>query len=187
MYLLDFKDRDGSWVRSLSLRGRQVYTISGRKFSSLIDRCTPGSFEQRKHPAYEGCTNDFESFNEFSEWHQMQVGYGEFQIDKDLLVLGNKSYSVRTCILLPKVINQTLIGKSKDRGLPTGVYRYKGSRYIAILRIPSSRKSGHIGMYDTPEEAHEAYKVRKSEVLKALAKEYKDRLDPVAYEALMNR
>ena len=48
------------------------------------------------------------------------------------------------------------------------------------------RGQKHIGCFDTQEEAFRAYKTFKEALIKEVANEYKDKLDPRAYQALLN-
>ena len=180
----DMQNAEGRWLTTKKINGKQILTISGMKWENLVARCTPGSHTQRLNPAYIGCTNEFKGFHEFCEWHQSQVGYGHFEVDKDLLIPGNKVYSARTCLLIPRAINKALITKRSDRGMPPGVYRSR-KRYYAQLNLGGTTK--RLGTFDSIEEAEQAYLAAKREVLRAWAEEYKDRLDPRAYEALYAR
>ncbi|WP_423172691.1 hypothetical protein, partial [Stenotrophomonas sp. CASM112] len=47
-----------------------------------------------------------------------QVGFGVkgFELDKDLLIKGNKVYSENTCIFIPAEINLLLIKREASRG-----------------------------------------------------------------------
>ena len=110
MKLPDFKDRDGNWVRTVRIKGKQYYTRGGKLWADIKYRCTGESSAQRKRPKYKGCTLDFANFNSFVEWCHTQKGYFEgFEIDKDILYKGNKSYSDKTCVFVPKALNNFII------------------------------------------------------------------------------
>ena len=109
-----------------------------------------------------------------------------FQLDKDILVKGNKLYSPDTCLFVPKEINTLLTHRRKDKGLyPVGVsYKPRINRYRA--QISKFKKVIHLGCFITPEEAFQAYKTAKEAYIKEVAEIYKDQIDPRVYEALMN-
>ena len=147
-------------------------------------RCTPGSYQQRTHPTYIGCKNGFPSFNAFVEWHREQPGYClGHEIDKDLLVKGNKVYGLDTCCLIPREINMMVQGPHRSNtGMPVGVY-FDKVRGNYQAQCGGSNK---LGRHPTAESAFAAYKVYKEAKLKELAEKWKDTLCTRAYEALMN-
>ena len=53
---------------------------------------------------------EWHNFQNFAEWAVSQKGYGleNFEIDKDLIVLGNSMYSKEYCCYLPREINTRL-------------------------------------------------------------------------------
>jgi hypothetical protein len=186
--LPDFKDRDGKWVKKAACGPKSVFTHSFRKWSNLLQRCKEGGTIQQAFPTYIGCTNEFGSFEEFMDWHVKQVGYGsEHQIDKDLLVRGNKMYGPETCLLVPKSINMIVTARCKpSTGLPAGVSfdkRVSGRKNKYRADFGERRL---LGVYATAEEAFAAYRHYKESRMKALAQEFKSVIDPRAYAALMN-
>ena len=82
-----------------------------KTWSSMLERCHSESFKE-KHKSYKGCTtsNNFRHYTYFYEWCEKQVGFGQdnFELDKDLLIVGNKLYSENTCVFIPCEINQTI-------------------------------------------------------------------------------
>lgn len=180
MSLPDYKV-NGRWIQGSRQLGRMISTVSGYSWCNINSRC--GNRDGRC-PSYITCTNDFTDFQEFAEWHVSQVGYGKgWQLDKDILIKGNKSYSPSTCILLPRELNVLFTKRKSHRGeYPIGV-KMRSGRFPAS--ITSGSVSQHIGTYDTPLQAFLAYKVRKESVIKALAVKWKGQIDPKAYNALL--
>ena len=76
-----------------------------------------------------------------------------------------------------------LIRDSKNKNFHVGV-RKGCNKYEAICCINS--KSTYLGTFNTELEAFNAYKTAKESYLKELANKWKDKIDPRAYEALMN-
>lgn len=141
--------------------------------------------------SYIGCTvsPEFYSFQSFSSWAELQTGFfEEFQIDKDLLVKGNKIYSPETCIFVPAEINSALLtNPSRRTGLPIGVQIRNDQPmrpYMAFLN--RSRKKIFLGSFKNPDQAFYAYKDAKETYLKELAYEYRGYIDPRAYAALID-
>lgn len=126
---------------------------------------------------------DFQNFfaNRHPEWFEENYIEG-WQLDKDILVKGNKIYSPETCCFVPSCINNLFIKSNKIRGeFPIGVSKRK-DKYIS--QIQKSKKVKYIGMFETLLEAFDAYKVEKEKHIKNIADEYKDYLNPKVYEAL---
>lgn len=81
------------------------------------------------------------------------------QLDKDLLVQGNKVYGPDTCLFVNRDINTLLTDHSAARGnLPQGVSLDRG-RYKAQCSF--NGKQERLGSFGTPEEAAIAYRSHK--------------------------
>lgn len=64
---------------------------------------------------------------------------------------------------LQLITNRENLSRSKNRILPTGVYKRSNNRYLACITINS--KKINLGTYNTPEEASNAYEYKKLETL----------------------
>ena len=90
---------------------------------NMLRRCYSDGFKKQQ-PTYEGCevSDKFKSYEYFYEWCHKQIGFNNegngnpFQLDKDLLVKGNKVYSEYTCVFIPREINQLLTKCTASRG-----------------------------------------------------------------------
>lgn len=153
-------------------------------WTSILERCYNKKFLE-KNPTYLGCTvsEEFKHYHLFHAWCQKQVGFGKegYQLDKDILVEGNKEYSSNTCCFVPRALNSLL--KKPTRDLPVGVTRYK-DKFQARCSVNGIRKC--LGTYNTIELAFAAYAVVKEAYIKAQAEHYKDYIDFRIYEVLMN-
>ena len=160
---------------------------------SMLERCTEKCWSIS--PAYIGttCSENFKSYSFFYEWCQQQVGFLSkddkgncWQLDKDLLVKGNKIYSEDACVFVPSRINKLLTKCDNARGkYPLGVYLCKQTnKFVASCRNNSN--SICLGFFFTPDEAFQAYKTYKEALIKQIANEYRSQLDPRAYDALLN-
>lgn len=154
---------------------------------SMLERCFYKPHLE-KQPTYIGCSvsDNFKHYHLFHVWCQTQVGFGKegYQLDKDLLIKGNKLYSEDTCVFIPKELNALLTKAAASRGLlPIGVTKYrKGFR--AQCKIDGKTKS--LGTFQTVEEAFKEYKLFKEAHIKTQAELYKNEIDPRAYQALLN-
>jgi len=162
----------------------QVYVA----WTGMVKRCnTFYDYNPRARINYEDCSvrEDFLYFPNFITWYDKQIVQPKWQLDKDLLVPGNKIYSPDTCIFLPRALNTFLTIRKNDRGpFPLGVTIHEETgHYEAACNRDGKRI--YLGVYKTPEAAFAAYKVEKEAYAKDLAERWKDQIDPRAYEALM--
>ena len=156
----------------------------------MLKRCYSTTFKKRR-PTYEGCevSDKFKSYEYFYEWCNKQVGFGNegFELDKDLLIKGNKVYNENTCIFIPSEINTLLTKREASRGeQPIGVYWSKTNKAFRAMVSKNKGKQEHLGYFKTELEAFKAYKKAKESFIKEQANKWKDEIDKRAYEALMN-
>ena len=120
------------------------------------------------NPSYAGCSvhPDWHLFSNFKSWMVLQDWEGKC-LDKDLLVPGNRIYGPDTCLFVSKKVNSLLTKQPRRKGIyPLGVHPW-GSRYKASMR--KNMKTHHIGVFDSPEEAHAAYCLEKAEWVESVA------------------
>ena len=134
-----------------------------RKWSDMIIRCYSEK-TQIKHPTYKGCSvcSEWLLFSNFKAWMQNQDWQGK-ELDKDIIVYGNKIYSPENCCFVSKHLNNLLSIKCKkeDDNLPTGVsYEKESGKFKAS--ISKYGKSINLGRYYTPDNASKVYNNAKS-------------------------
>lgn len=156
-----------------------------RVWSSMINRCyNPKEFN--KHPTYSDCyvCNEWLIFSNFEKWFNENHIKG-WQLDKDLIVKGNREYSPDKCCFLPISINSFLTKKKALRGkYVIGVYKScDNKKFISTL---GCLDKPHFGTFDTEIEAFNAYKKAKESKAREIAIEWKNKLDIRAYNALYN-
>ena len=172
----------------ISEGGAQIkeYTL----WNSMLKRCY-SDCSKKKRPTYEGCkvSDNFKSYEYFYEWCNKQIGFNskDWQLDKDLLVKGNKIYSEDSCVFLPHEINTVLIKCTASRGeYLIGVHWSKKDKTF-VARVNNSKgKREYLGSFKTEIEAFNTYKIAKESYLKELANKWKGEIDGRAYEALMS-
>ncbi|TCJ01061.1 AP2 domain-containing protein, partial [Cytobacillus praedii] len=97
-----------------------------KSWHSMMTRCYNDKY-QEKQPTYKGCTvvEEWHNFQNFAKWYDenyYEVEGDKMQLDKDIIVKGNKVYSPNTCVFVPQSINKLFIKKEFKRGkLPIGV------------------------------------------------------------------
>lgn len=170
---------DANYVVCPVVDGKLVRCPFYRRWQDMLKRCYSGEY-----PTYTGCTVDPEwhLFMTFKMWMEKQ-DWKASQLDKDLLLSGNKVYSEETCVFISAKTNTFITDCDARRGsLPIGVSRSTPSSYRASVRTEG--KSTYLGSYSTPEEAHRAYRVAKYELAVQLASE---QTDPRVAAALIER
>lgn len=156
------------------------------KWTDMLKRCY-SKLVQNNQPTYKGCsvTPEWHSFMAFKAWMVEQDWQGK-QLDKDLLILGNKVYSPEACIFVEKYVNTFLTERTNDRGpWPIGVsFDKNAGKYKAQGMSLETKKRKSLGYYNTPEEAHQAWLTEKLRQAKILASK---QTNPRVAEALVKR
>ena len=159
-------------------------------WKGMLRRCYSDSLK-KKNPTYTGCEvgDKFKSYEYFYEWCNRQIGFGNqnWQLDKDLLVKGNKVYSENTCVFIPQEINLLLVKRDNNRGEHLiGVSWHKKDNAFVAMVSKNKGKREYLGFFKTEIEAFNAYKIAKEAFVKEQANKWKSHIDLRAYEALMN-
>ena len=129
-------------------------------------------------------SENFKDYSFFYEWCNSQIGFGGYgwQLDKDILVKGNKVYSEHSCVFVPQEINTLFVKCNKSRGkYPIGVTYSRG---VFIAQITKGGKRNSLGYFETVEEAFQAYREAKEDYIKVVADKWKDKIDPRVYKAM---
>lgn len=170
------------------------YTREYKLWQDMLGRC----YSQKLHarvPSYADCTTseNFNYFPIFKKWCHSQIGFDSlddrgrrFQLDKDILIKGNKIYSENTCVFVPQEVNLLLSSCSIKRGETVlGVSFDKNyKKFVSCLNVFG--KQVRLGVFDTEFEAFLVYKEAKEKQVGVVANKWKDRIDPRVYEVLIN-
>lgn len=160
-------------------------------WTQMLKRCYE-EHSLKRRPTYVGCSvcDEWLHFSNFKKWFDDPAnGYREgYQLEKDLLVDGNKVYSPETCCFVPNLINSQIKRyETRPNGFPVGVYQKKDSpnKYYSTLTFDD--KTTFLGSFDTIEEAHNAYKTAKENAIHNIAKELfsKGEITERVYNALV--
>lgn len=142
---------------------------------------------------YKDCSicNEWLIFENFYNWLHSQSNFdkwlnnNKWNVDKDIIVKGNKVYSPDTCCLVPSHVNTLFLKSNKARNdLPIGV-RHSGNKYMAICNNSNSRI--YLGTYDNLNDAFCAYKEYKEKLIKMIAQEQYNigNITKQCYDAMM--
>ena len=188
------KSKTNNIIHKVGNRGDDKSLIDGNPkiyqvWCAMLQRCYSQHNEYIKRN-YKDCevSSYFRNFPQFLEWWKMKSeGMSvDLQLDKDILIKGNRLYSETTCTLVPRDVNMLLIKRDKARGkYPIGVtYCKKAKRYKA--QFSKFNVITNLGLHDSVEEAFYAYKQAKEAYIKEVANKYKGVIEDRVYEILMN-
>ena len=167
--------------------------IDGKRFrcpyyfvwKSMLKRCYCPKFQKRQ-PSYIGCSvaKEWLTFSNFRSWMKTQYWEGR-QLDKDILIAGNKIYGPNACLFVSGAINMLLNDQSGERGeYPRGVcFDRHAGKYKANCMINGKKK--HLGLFVTVPEAEKAYLTFKSYLIKKVAFDKESVINPKLQEALL--
>lgn len=146
--------------------------------------------EKNRRPTYKECIVDlrWHNFQVFAKW--MEENYNPktmqgWQLDKDILLKGNKIYSPETCCFVPQEINTLFTKNDAKRGeYPIGVNFHKKSNKFRATH--KSLNYSYTKGYNTPIETFEAYKISKEEYIKDVADKWRGQITEPCYLAMYN-
>ena len=162
---------DATYLTKYTHEGKEVRCPIYQKWVSMLRRCYSAAWLKRC-PSYAGCTvaNEWLTFSNFANWYTNNY-VAEFHLDKDFKVAGNTEYGPDTCLFIPQELNKLLTGSLKSKELPKGVsLNKKLNKYGASISI--SKQTTHLGVFNTVEEAQQAYAKAKNKHIKSKMLEY---------------
>ena len=194
------RDRSVPSILGVGVVGDEVTKVNGNRlkeynlWQALLSRCYCDKFHV-KCPTYKDCSvsDNFKYYPYFKEWCNNQIGFNvlddkgnHFELDKDLLIKGNKVYSEDACCFIPREINVALIyNQTKKGNHPIGVsYSKVNNKFVVYVKKGEGSRE-YLGYFEDASVAFLAYKASKEAYLKELANKWKDKIDPRVYEALI--
>jgi hypothetical protein len=171
----------GNYTVSLKGKHTKIY----KTWKGMLERCYSSAFHLN-NPSYEDCfvCEEWLNFQNFAKWFEENYIEG-FELDKDILVKGNREYGPNTCCFVSFYINTLILKCKKSRGdLPIGVHKH-GSNFRTRLNI-GNKQIKQLGTYSTPEKAFDAYKTAKELQIRQAADGVKDVIKKIVYDALYN-
>ena len=167
---------DAGYTLEKVVNGKRVICPYYSRWRDMLKRCYSKKYLKSK-PSYNGCAvcEEWLTFSNFKAWMETQDWQGK-ELDKDLLVKGNKLYSAETCVFLHPLINGFLRDSVKSEGgLMSGVCWHKGAgKFMAQCCDAENGKRVYLGLFDSEIEAHEAWKRKKRELACIVALSQKD-------------
>lgn len=180
-----------------------VATNSDGKYKATIDGKTTNAYRtwynilsraynpkgHAKCPTYLGCSvaDEWLEYQNFAEWfHTHEYSNRGYELDKDLLIPGNKIYSPDRCAFVPHQLNSLLNGSGAIRGKYKQGVRFRNGRNKFAANINIDGKGRHLGYFDAEIEAYIVYKKAKEQYVKDSANLWRDGIADEVYHALMN-
>lgn len=174
-------------------KGKYKATVDGKMtnayntWKNMLQRayCPKG---HARRPTYIGCSvaEEWLEYQNFAEWFEnhdySNCGY---QLDKDLLLPGNKLYTPDRCVFVPQQLNNLLLDCGAARGqYPRGVnFIKRNNKFVAKMAINGKLK--YLGRFDTELEAYNAYKEAKEWHVKNTALKWANAIQWEVFKTLM--
>lgn len=137
-----------------------------RSWVSMIERGYSQKYKENM-PTYQNVAvcEEWLAFSNFRDWW-VENNVRGWQLDKDLLIKGNMIYSPRACVYVPTYLNGLLTDSAATRGdYPLGVYRVNELKpYRSKCWVGGKNK--HLGLFQTPQGAHQTWQLFKIEAIK---------------------
>lgn len=163
-------------------------------WANMFIRCYDNENRKKCHIRYVGCSvcEEWHNFQIFADWYYKNYFDSiteKTNIDKDILIKGNKIYSPETCCFVPESINVFFTKSNLSRGkYPIGVSEDKNRNCFvaACTNKYADIKKSIYKRFNTYEEAFICYKQFKENCCKEMAEYYKSLISQSVYEALMS-
>lgn len=154
---------------------------SYKTWDAMIRRCYTSHSNK---PTYVGCSvsSEWLLFSNFKKWFDDNYIEG-YQLDKDILVNGNKIYSAATCCFVPQRINVLFRSMRSDKC----VFQHSTYRYYAEFTVNHERVN--LGHFDSREEANKVAREYERKMMLQTIEEYiaKGEITHEVYNAIKNR
>ena len=148
---------DANYLINPRIHGKHLMCPYYKVWTSMLTRCYSEAYH-KTHPTYLGCSvyEEWLTFSNFKSWMEKQ-NWKNKELDKDLIIRGNKVYSPSTCIFVTSAINNLLSDRLSLRGACViGVQWCKShKKYKAVCSVNSKLK--FLGRYVSEKEASQAY------------------------------
>jgi hypothetical protein len=142
-----------------------------RAWRSMLERCYSPAYQSRC-ATYIGCSvcEEWLTFSNFRRW-MIDKNWEGNQLDKDIIVMGNKLYSQECCVFVDQATNKFIMDSGSARGQwPIGVHFHKRDiMFVAQCNNPFTGKREFLGYFTDPATAHQAWRTRKHELALYLA------------------
>jgi len=137
-------------IRVRDINGKRIWCPYYRKWADMIRRCYSNN-NNTKFACYNGVTVNpiWHRFSNFKKWMEQQPYWFDenMELDKDILIEGNREYGPDTCVFIPRKVNNFF---KSNNNHASGVI-YTKNRWQAVF------SDKYFGRFLSKEEAHLAY------------------------------
>lgn len=162
----------GEYLGCVNNKDTKAYSV----WRGMLRRC----YDEKNfidHPTYADATvcEEWHNYQNFAKWYYDNY-IEDFEVDKDILIKGNKIYSPETCCFLPKELN--VLFKPNVKKTTQG-FKKAGNKFTAAY----SRE--HLGTFETEQEAIHTYEAFKQKTEEGIINKYKEVLVKEVYIKLI--
>lgn len=165
-----------------------VQTFAYKKWSQMFGRCYSETERSVLYYKESYVKPIWHNFQNFADWCESQNGFGDdtWHLDKDIISPGNKEYGPDICCFMPGRLNKILLKRESSRTeIPIGVLKRKDCKNYTVQSYDKNSERLYVGSFETVEEAFIAYKTQRESVVRDVAQEYENLIDPRVYESLI--
>jgi len=164
---------DADYITQTNVSGSVEICPYYTKWSGMIKRCYSKKYKE-KYPTYIGCSviGEWLIFSNFKVWMKKQ-DWKNKELDKDILVQGNKIYSPEFCAFVSQAVNSLFVGRQptdKEKGVS---FHKKTQTFNSRISINGKKVS--LGYFGTEAEAGTAYVKAKYKNIVRVANEQTDK------------
>lgn len=176
---------DAEYLTSPRINGKRVVCKYYSTWLNMLERSYSNEYLSR-NKTYEDVSvcEEWLTFSNFRKWMETQ-DYKEKELDKDILIDGNKTYSKDACIFISGHINRLLISNSNPTNgeFIGAVFDISKGKYISRCRVNGKRV--FLGTFKAKEKASKAYLEFKSRYVESIANEEEASENPRLQQALL--
>lgn len=162
----------------MKMNTEMSHSTSYYKWKNMVQRCYDKDVHKKYKPEYKdkSVCEEWLNYSNFKIWfdeHYVPCKNNQIDLDKDLLVQGNKIYSPETCVFLLHYQNTMFERSAKDK-----IYENEDGTFV----IGGGKKK----TYATLKEAEDIVCERNQNRIESVAEKCKGSIPMCAYEAMLN-
>ena len=160
---------DADYSVRKSINGKRVFCHFYARWYDMLKRCYSKKYH-KSQPTYAGCSvsDDWLVFSNFKRWMEQQDWRGK-ELDKDVLVKGNRVYSNDTCCFIPSKLNRFVRSFASSARYDGVSFHKNEKRFEAKIRNPFTGKRESLGYFANEDSALKACRKKKLEIAKQFA------------------
>ena len=168
----------GVGYSGMKMNTEMRHSVSYYKWKNMVQRCYDKKLHKKYKPEYKdkSVCEEWLNYSNFRIWfdeHFVPSKNNQIDLDKDLLVQGNKVYSPETCVFLLHYQNTMFERSAKDK-----IYEKEDGTFV----IGGGKKK----TYATLKEAEDIVCERNQNRIESVAEKCKGSIPMCAYEAMLN-